>query len=45
MSEDRRIGWDYQLTDEDTKSGVEVILLPDGEYNAVIEKIFGEEAE
>lgn len=39
MSEDKRIGWDYQLTEEDTKGGAEVVILPDGEYNAVIEKM------
>ena len=39
MSEDKRIGWDYELTEEDTRGGAEVVILPDGEYNAVIEKM------
>lgn len=39
MSEDKRIGWDYKLTEEDTKDNQEFLILPDGEYNAVIEKL------
>ena len=38
MSEDKRIGWDYKLTEEDTKGNQEILILPDGEYDAVIEK-------
>lgn len=38
MSEDKRIGWDYELTEEDTKGG-EAVILPDGEYEAVIERM------
>ncbi|MBQ1428356.1 MAG: hypothetical protein IIZ06_01690 [Kiritimatiellae bacterium] len=39
MSEDRRIDWDYELTDEDTKGGAEAVILPDGEYDAVVERL------
>ncbi len=38
MSEDKRIGWDHVLTEEDTKGG-ESVILPDGEYDAIITQL------
>ena len=33
-----RIGWDYELTEDDTKGGSEndEVILPDGDYDAVV---------
>ena len=36
MSEDKRIDWNYKLTEEDMKGG-DNLILPDGEYPATIE--------
>ena len=36
MSENKRIDWNYKLTEEDQKGG-ESIILPDGDYPATIE--------
>ena len=37
---DTRIGWDYVLTEDDTKGGeYESVILPDGDYDAVITRM------
>lgn len=39
MNDNQRIGWDYELTEEDTKGNEEIVVLPDGEYDATITKL------